>query len=64
MKIRVERSYAEARRAEYPSIEDQLDALWKGGAEAEALRKRVQAVKAKHPKASPGSETPGAVMRS
>ena len=38
------------RVAEYPPIGDQLDALWKGGAEAEAMLAKVQAVKAKYPK--------------
>lgn len=43
-------SYAEKRRLEYPPIGDQLDALWKGGAEAEAMLERIKAVKAKYPK--------------
>jgi hypothetical protein len=43
-------SYAEKRRQEYPAIGDQLDALWKGGAEAEAMLAKVQAVKTKYPK--------------
>ncbi len=43
-------SYAELRARAYPSIGDQLDALWKGGAEAEAMRAKVQAVKIKYPK--------------
>lgn len=43
-------TYAEKRAAEYPPIGDQLDALWKGGAEAEAMLAKVQAVKAKYPK--------------
>lgn len=43
-------SYADKRLAEYPSIGDQLDALWKGGNEAEAMRLRVLAVKEKYPK--------------
>lgn len=38
------------RAAEYPPIGDQLDALWKGGAEAAAMLAKVQAVKAKYPK--------------
>lgn len=44
------RSYAEERLAEYPTIGDQLDALWKGGADADAMRAKVMAVKAKYPK--------------
>lgn len=43
-------SYAEKRRLEYPPIGDQLDAIWKGGAEAEAMLQQVLAVKAKYPK--------------
>ena len=43
-------AYKFARAAEYPPIGDQLDALWKGGAEAEAMLAKVQAVKQKFPK--------------
>ena len=43
-------AYIAKRAAEYPPIGDQLDALWKGGAEAEAMLAKVQAVKARHPK--------------
>jgi hypothetical protein len=42
--------YAKNRAAEYPSIGDQLDALWKGGDAATAMLAQVQAVKAKYPK--------------
>jgi len=42
--------YYAKRRAEYPSIGDQLDAFWKGGAEAEAMLAKIQAVKDKYPK--------------
>ena len=42
--------YKAKRTAEYPPISDQLDALWKGGAEAEAMLAKVQAVKNKYPK--------------
>jgi hypothetical protein len=44
------KEYQRERAAEYPPIGDQLDALWKGGAEAEAMLAKVQAVKAKYPK--------------
>jgi hypothetical protein len=44
------KEYQRQRAAEYPSIGDQLDALWKGGAEAEAMLAKVQAVKQKYPK--------------
>jgi hypothetical protein len=43
-------NYAKARAAEYPSIGDQLDALWKGGDVAAEMLAKVQAVKAKYPK--------------
>jgi hypothetical protein len=43
-------AYIAKRQAEYPAIGDQLDALWKGGAEAEAMLAKVQAVKQKYPK--------------
>jgi len=43
-------AYIAKRAAEYPPIGDQLDALWKGGAEAEAMLAKVQAVKQKFPK--------------
>ena len=43
-------AYKAKRAAEYPPIGDQLDALWKGGAEAEAMLAKVQAVKQKYPK--------------
>ena len=43
-------AYIAKRASEYPPIGDQLDALWKGGAEAEAMLAKVQAVKAKYPK--------------
>lgn len=43
-------AYQQARAAEYPTIGDQLDALWKGGEAAAAMLAQVQAVKAKYPK--------------
>ena len=42
--------YQRDRAAEYPSIGDQLDALWKGGDAATAMLAQVQAVKNKYPK--------------
>ena len=44
------RAYIAKRLAEYPSIGDQLDALWKGGDAAAEMLAKVQAVKAKYPK--------------
>jgi hypothetical protein len=43
-------AYIAKRVAEYPSIGDQLDALWKGGDAATEMLAKVQAVKAKYPK--------------
>ena len=42
--------YKYNRVKEYPSIGDQLDALWKGGDAAEEMLAKVQAVKTKYPK--------------
>lgn len=44
--------YRRLRSHEYPGLADQLDAFWKGGAEADAMRERVLAVKAKYPRPS------------
>lgn len=46
-------AYIEKRVAEYPSIGDQLDALWKGGDAAAEMLAKVQAVKTKYPKVTP-----------
>jgi hypothetical protein len=43
-------AYKAQRASEYPTIGDQLDALWKGGDDAAAMLALVQAVKAKYPK--------------
>lgn len=43
-------AYRAQRAAEYPSIGDQLDALWKGGDAAADMLAQVQAVKNKYPK--------------
>lgn len=43
-------AYIDNRAAEYPSITDQLDALWKGGDAAAEMLAKVQAVKSKYPK--------------
>lgn len=42
--------YYALRRAEYPSLADQLDALWKGGEAAAAMTAKIAEVKAKYPK--------------
>ena len=43
-------AYIEKRQSEYPSIGDQLDALWKGGDAQTEMLAKVMAVKAKYPK--------------
>ena len=47
-------AYIEKRKAEYPTIGDQLDAIWKSldgnTVEADELLAKIKAVKAKHPK--------------
>jgi hypothetical protein len=43
-------SYIAKRQSEYPTIGDQLDALWKGGDAQTEMLARVMAVKAKYPK--------------
>lgn len=56
MRVRHLRDYAEARRSEYPSIGDQLDALWKTLStqnlpkETRDLLDRIEATKRKYPK--------------
>ena len=42
--------YYAKRRAEYPTIGDQLDALWKGGEAQANMLDAIAAVKAKYPK--------------
>ena len=44
--------YYAKRRAEYPSIGDQLGAQWKGGQEAADMLAKIQSVKDKYPKPS------------
>jgi hypothetical protein len=50
-------SYLELRAHAYPSIRDQLDAFWKGGDAAEAMRVQVLAVKARFPKTDLGTSS-------
>lgn len=50
MKINIKKGYAEQRADAYPSVKDQLDAYWKGGEAAEAMRQKIMAVKAQFPK--------------
>lgn len=50
MRIDIRKGYVDQRKAAYPTIPDQLDAFWKGGQEAEAMRQQILAVKADFPK--------------
>jgi hypothetical protein len=43
-------NYCQKRKKEYPSIGDQLDALWKGGDALAEMQARIMAVKEKYPK--------------
>ena len=43
-------AYSRTRAAEYPPIGDQLDALWKGGDDAAAMKVIVDKVKSDNPK--------------
>jgi len=43
-------AYIAKRQSEYPTIGDQLDALWKGGDAQTEMLAKVMAVKAKYPK--------------
>ena len=43
-------AYMLNRRAEYPLIEYQLDAIWKGGMAQEEMRQKIESIKAKYPK--------------
>ncbi len=42
--------YAAKRVEEYPSLADQLDAIWKGGDYAEEMRQRIMEIKDQFPK--------------
>lgn len=53
MKVNHKSSYTERRRNEYPPLEEQLDAYWKGGEEEAAMRQKILAVKEKYPKPTP-----------
>ena len=50
MDIKHKANYSIKRREAYPSIADQLDALWKGGEAAEQMKLNIQAIKIAIPK--------------
>jgi hypothetical protein len=54
MKIEVRPDYQAQRRQAYPPLQEQLDALWKGGVDESAMRSRILAIKVQYPK--PGSQ--------
>jgi hypothetical protein len=43
-------NYAELRMSEYPSIQDQLDAIWKGGDAQIEMSNKIASIKTKYPK--------------
>jgi len=49
MKVCIKKNYAEARKADYPSIEEQLDLIYHD-ASLELWRKRIQYTKDRFPK--------------
>ncbi len=53
--IKIKQDYASRRRQEYPPLSDQIGALIKGGQELIDMRVKVQAVKTKYPKPTPGA---------
>lgn len=48
--IESEKTYAQKRVAEYPSVGDQLDALYKAGVFPKEMAAQIKAVKDKYPK--------------
>lgn len=50
LKVSNKRTYSDARKKEYPSLEDQFDALWKGGQYEAQMRLRILSIKDKFPK--------------
>lgn len=50
MKINHKDDYRQRRAWEYPALEDQIDAIMKGGEEFEKMRRQVLAIKKKYPK--------------
>lgn len=53
--IAARNSYVAPRLRAYPPLSDQLDAIWKGGDEAEAMRAKILGVKAQFPKPEAGA---------
>ena len=56
-------NYVELRKRDYPTVGDQLDAIWKEltpvvDGEADVMKKKIEAVKVKHPKPEVIEEEP------
>lgn len=47
--MEAEKSAAQKRAEAYPSVQEQLDALWEGGAAEAAMRERIRAIRLQHP---------------
>lgn len=43
-------AYKEKRRAKYPPVEDQLDSIFKGGSDMDAMKTIIDDIKVKYPK--------------
>jgi hypothetical protein len=50
MKINHKEDYKRSRVNAYPSIGDQMDAMWKGGKSQEDMKKKIKDIKNKFPK--------------
>lgn len=50
MKITHRSDYSKRRRKEYPPIEEQLDAIFKGGQDFAQMQQRIAEIKRKYPK--------------
>tara|TARA_Y100001951_G_C11179241_1_gene204946 strand:+ start:371 stop:676 length:306 start_codon:yes stop_codon:yes gene_type:complete len=50
VKFLKEQPYKVARKNSYPFLQDQLDAIWKGGSDAEEMKTRINKVKTDYPK--------------
>ena len=50
MKVAHVENYVTLRKKEYPPIEEQLDAIMKGGQDFAQMQQQIAAIKAKYPK--------------
>ena len=49
-----EPTYLDLRKAEYPSMDEQLDAIWEGGSDFDKMKTEINKIQAKYPKAEIG----------